>query len=246
MDMSTPTTASPADPVSPAGDRSFVIAIDGPSGTGKSTVARTLAGRLAAGYLDTGAMYRIVALAMIRAGVEVTDDSAVADHLPLVQFSSPTDPAAQRHELNGIEVTAEIRSQAVTFAVTPVSANPAVREWLRERQQQLAHAGRMVVEGRDIGTVIAPEAPVKVYLTADETERARRRHRQHGTGQNSDTAADLATVQADLQRRDTVDSTRATAPLRMAEGAIHIDTSTMTIEQVVEKLVELAAQRGIR
>lgn len=246
MDMSTPTTASAATPESSAGNRNFVIAIDGPSGTGKSTVARTLAGRLTAGYLDTGAMYRIVALAMLRAGVEVTDETAVADHLSLVQFRSPTDPAVQRHELNGVEVTAEIRSQAVTLAVTPVSANPAVREWLRERQQRLAHDGRMVVEGRDIGTVIAPDAPVKVYLTADETERARRRHRQHDSGQIPEAAPDLATVRADLQRRDTVDSTRAIAPLRMADGATHIDTSTMTIEQVVDQLVALAAQQGIR
>lgn len=221
---------------------SFVIAIDGPSGTGKSTVASTLARRLDAGYLDTGAMYRIVTLAMLRAGIDATDESGVADHLSLVQFSSPIDPDGQQHDLNGVDVSAEIRGRAVTLAITPVSANPAVREWLLERQQQLAHSGRMVVEGRDIGTVIAPDAPLKIFLTADETERARRRHRQNDTGAGHD----LDTVRADLQRRDTVDSTRATAPLRMADGAVHIDTSAMTADEVVDQLIELAAQRGIR
>lgn len=224
---------------------SFVIAIDGPSGTGKSTVASTLARRLDAGYLDTGAMYRIVTLAMLRAGIDATDESGVADHLSLVQFSSPIEPDCQRHDLNGVDVTGEIRGQAVTLAVTPVSANPAVREWLRERQQQLAHSGRMVVEGRDIGTVIAPDAALKVYLTADETERARRRHRQDDAGANT-AAPDLGMVRADLQRRDTVDSTRAAAPLRIADGAVHLDTSALTIDQVVDQLLDLATQRGIR
>ncbi len=227
---------------------SFIIAIDGPSGTGKSTVARTLARRLDAGYLDTGAMYRIVTLAMQRAGIDANDESGVADHLPLVQFSSPIDPDEQRHALNGVDVSAEIRSWAVTLAVTPVSANPAVREWLRERQQQLAHSGRMVVEGRDIGTVIAPDAQLKVYLTADESERARRRHRQNGSDADAEagTAHDLDTVRADLQRRDTGDSTRAAAPLRMADDAVPIDTSAMTADEVVDQLIELAAQRGVR
>jgi cytidylate kinase len=295
----------------------FVIAIDGPSGTGKSTVSRTLARRLGAGCLDTGAMYRIVALAMLRAGIDVDDETAVGDHLSLVQFSTPTDPDGQRHDLNGEDVTDEIRGQAVTMAVTPVSANPAVREWLRERQQRIAHSGRMVVEGRDIGTVIAPDAALKVYLTADVAERARRRHAQNDAapapgampasdavpGREAATAAeavwgrdavlgreavqdgeavwdresvqsresvqgretvwgrvaagrdagrrhragiDLNAVRADLQRRDTVDSTRATAPLRIADGAVRIDTSTMTIERVIDRLARLAAERGIR
>lgn len=219
----------------------FVIAIDGPSGTGKSTAAKELARRLAAGYLDTGAMYRIVTLAVLRAGIDPQDETAVADHLPLVQFEPPIDPDGQRHDLSGDDVTQEIRGGAVTLAVTPVSANPAVREWLRERQQTLAHRGRMVVEGRDIGTVIAPDAGLKVYLTADHSERARRRHRQTG-----DHDSDVTAVAADLHRRDTVDSTRATAPLRAAHDAAHIDSSALTAEEVVDQLLALAGERGIR
>lgn len=241
---------------------SFVIAIDGPSGTGKSTVARTLATRLGAGYLDTGAMYRIVAVAMLRADVDPDDRVAVADHLPFVQLDTPTDPQQQRHLLTTVlpdgssgtvDVTSEIRERAATTAVTPVSANPAVRHWLLDRQQQLAHSGRMVVEGRDIGTVIAPDAQLKIYLTADAAERARRRHAEQTSGAATDSAVPgstqpdgLAAVQADLDRRDRVDSSRDTSPLRAAADAVHVDTSTMTIQEVVEHLLELAAARGIR
>lgn len=223
----------------------FVIAIDGPSGTGKSTVAKQLARRLNAGYLDTGAMYRIVTLAMLRAGVDPADETAVADHLPLVQFHSPTDPDRQQHDLDEDDVTAQIRGGDVTLAVTPVSANPAVREWLRERQQQLAHSGRMVVEGRDIGTVIAPDAVLKVYLTADEAERARRRHRQNSAVSVPAGPADLDAVRADLNRRDTVDAGRAAAPLRAADDAIHLDSSALTADEVVEQLLLLAGRRGV-
>jgi cytidylate kinase len=224
----------------------FVIAIDGPSGTGKSTVAKELARRLAAGYLDTGAMYRIVTLAMLLAGVDPADEAAVADHLPLVQFHTPTDPDGQRHDLDDADVTAQIRGGDVTLAVTPVSANPAVREWLRERQQSIAHSGRMVVEGRDIGTVIAPDAVLKVYLTADEAERARRRHRQNTRVAAGGASTDLGAIRADLNRRDAVDSGRATAPLRAAADSEHVDSSTLTVDQVVEHILALAAERGIR
>lgn len=239
----------------------FVIAIDGPSGTGKSTVARTLATRLGAGYLDTGAMYRIVAVAMLRADIDPDDPVAVADHLPFVQLDTPTDPQRQRHLLTTVlpdgssgtvDVTAEIREQPATTAVTPVSANPAVRHWLLDRQQRLAHSGRMVVEGRDIGTVIAPDAQLKVYLTADAAERARRRHAERTSGSTTASAGPdaeqpdgLAAVRADLDRRDRVDSSRDTAPLRAAADAVQVDTSTMTIQEVVEHLLELAAERGI-
>lgn len=225
---------------------SFVIAIDGPSGTGKSTVARRVAEALDAGYLDTGAMYRIVTLAVLRSGVDPADDGAVAALLPSVEFESPTDPRAQKHQLAGVDVTAAIRSTAVTTAVSPVSANPTVRSWLKDRQQRLAAAGRMVVEGRDIGTVIAPDADLKVYLTASEATRASRRHREVvAAAPGGDRAADLAAVRAALAHRDRYDTSRAHAPLQAAADAVLLDSTELEIHQTVQAVLELARARGI-
>lgn len=231
----------------------FVIAIDGPSGTGKSTVAREVARRLRAGYLDTGAMYRRVSLAVLRAGVDPHDDKAVEKLLPQLTFSSPTDPDEQRHLGPDGEVTDEIRSGPVTLAVTPVSANPAVRAYLFTRQHELAHSGRMVVEGRDIGTVIAPDAELKIFLTADATERARRRHRQYAeigastenTGAVGDDAGEIAAVQRDLYRRDSSDAAREHAPLAAADDAVRLDSSADGPAETVDKVLTLAAARGI-
>jgi cytidylate kinase len=226
----------------------FVIAIDGPAGTGKSTVARRVAQALHAGYLDTGAMYRIVTLAVLRASVDPADDAAVADLLPGLSFDSPTNAGRQRHVLDGDQVTTEIRGPAVTLAVTPVSANPAVRAFLLDRQRRLAGAGRMVVEGRDIGSVVVPAADLKIYLTADAAERARRRHRQNAAlvgGPAGDMGADLAAVATDLQRRDTKDSSRAHAPLQAAADAVVVDSSELAVEETVARVLALAAERGI-
>lgn len=237
-------------PVRPSGDQ-FVIAIDGPSGTGKSTVSRAVATRLGAGYLDTGAMYRIVTLAVLRAGVVPQDNPAVTALLPDLRFDTPLAPALQVHRLGGVDVTHEIRGSAVTLAVTPVSANPAVRAWLLDRQQSLAHRGRMVVEGRDIGTIIAPDADLKVFLTADAGERARRRHRQNTQAtsvlEHGDVVhGDVAAVAADLDRRDSHDAARAHAPLLAAPDAVIVDSSGLAVEQTVSRILELAADRGIR
>ncbi len=228
------------------GSERFVIAIDGPSGTGKSTVARKVAASLGAGYLDTGAMYRVVTLAVLKAGVDPKDDDAVAQLLGELSFESPTDPAAQRHELHGHDVGSAIRSAAVTTAVSPVSANPAVRGWLKGRQQDLARSGRMVVEGRDIGTVIAPDATLKIYLTAAEDIRASRRHTDVGAGHATHANTDLDTVRAALARRDAYDSSRRHAPLMAADDAIVLDSSHLEIGQTVEAVLILAANRGIR
>ena len=228
---------------------SFVIAIDGPAGTGKSTVARRVAQALHAGYLDTGAMYRIVTLAVLRAGVDPVDDAAVAAVLPALTFESPTTADRQEHVLDGDRVTSEIRGSAVTLAVTPVSANPAVRSFLLDRQRRLARSGRMVVEGRDIGTVVVPDADLKIYLTADATQRARRRHRQNaalvgaGTGE---VGLDLAAVATDLHRRDSKDSSRTHAPLQAAADAVVVDSSELAVEETVARVLALAADRGIR
>jgi cytidylate kinase len=228
-----------------------VIAIDGPSGTGKSTVARRLAKTLHAGYLDTGAMYRIITLAVLDAGVDPEDSAAVADLLPRLTFDTPTNPGRQVHRLGHRDVSNEIRSQQVTLAVTPVSANPAVRAYLLDRQQRIARSGRMVVEGRDIGTVVVPEARLKIYLTADAAERARRRHRQNAgvaarSGGSADVTVDLAEVAQDLHRRDTKDSTRTHAPLQAAADAVHIDSSELAVDETVARVLSLAHERGIR
>ena len=268
-------TASAADGT-PDTATSFVIAIDGPAGTGKSTIARRVAIALGAGYLDTGAMYRLVSLAVLDAGIDPTDARCVAELLPRLTFDTPTDPGGQRHVLAGKDVSNEIRGQGVTLAVTPVSANPAVRAWLLGRQRELAHSGRMVVEGRDIGTVVTPDAPLKIYLTADAIERARRRHRQNtvragvpagGSGESRDTAVvsegaggradgstddngaaatDLAAVALDLHRRDSHDSTRQHAPLQAAQDAVVIDSSELAVHETVDRVLTLAAERGIR
>ena len=227
----------------------FVIAIDGPAGTGKSTVARRVAQTLSAGYLDTGAMYRIVTLAVLKASVEPTDDDAVAAMLSDLSFDSPTNAGPQRHSLAGTEVGTDIRGPAVTLAVTPVSANPAVRAWLLDRQRVLARSGRMVVEGRDIGTVVVPDADLKVYLTADAEERARRRHRQNAAlvgGPSGDAGTDLAAVVTDLHRRDTKDASRTHAPLQAAADAVVVDSSELAVEETVARVLALAAERGIR
>lgn len=223
----------------------FVIAVDGPSGTGKSTVSRRVAQLLHAGYLDTGALYRTVTLAVLQAGVSPEDQPAVAALLPSIILDTPTDAQDQRHHLGGQDVTAEIRGAAVTVAVTPVSANPAVRAFLLDRQRSIAHSGRMVVEGRDIGTVIAPDAALKVYLTADAQERARRRHHQNVSAATGSAVGTLDDVARDLSRRDTHDATRAHAPLQAAGDAVAIDSSALGIEETVAEVLQLARERGI-
>ena len=190
-------------------------------------------------------------IAVLDTGVDPEDSAAVADLLPRLTFDTPTNPGRQVHRLGDRDVSNEIRSQQVTLAVTPVSANPAVRAHLLDRQQRIARSGRMVVEGRDIGTVVVPEARLKIYLTADAAERARRRHRQNAgvaarSGGSADVTVDLAEVAQDLHRRDTKDSTRTHAPLQAATDAVHIDSSELAVDETVAKVLSLAHERGIR
>ena len=215
-----------------------VIALDGPSGTGKSTVARELARRLSFRYLDTGAMYRAVAWAVLRDGIDPEDAAAVTDLARRTRIEVSTDPNHPRVTVDGRRVDREIRSRPVTVAVSPVSATPGVREVLVAAQQQMIARGHVVAEGRDIGTVVAPAAPLKVFLTASPTARAHRRSRQDGTTDHKSTAADL-------DRRDTYDSTRQHSPLRAAEDAVHVDTTALSVPEVVQHLVDLAFERGI-
>ncbi|MER7003613.1 (d)CMP kinase [Dactylosporangium sp. NPDC000555] len=209
--------------------RQLVVAVDGPSGSGKSTISRRVAQALNARYLDTGAMYRAVTYAVLRDNVDLGDSDKIAAVAEDVRMTIGTDPAAPHIGVDGIGVDREIRGPEVTRAVSAVSAVPAVRALLVARQREIiAEAERIVVEGRDIGTVVAPAADLKVYLTADAEERARRRSSENATSQ--------ATTAADLARRDRLDSTRAADPLRQAEDAVVLDTTALGIDEVVERL----------
>ncbi len=219
----------------------LVVAMDGPSGTGKSSVSRRLAARLAARYLDTGAMYRVATLQVLRGGVELADEAAIAAAVKDLPLTIGTDPGREVIELDGEDVSSEIRGDAVTKAVSAVSAVAEVRAQLVAMQREIAaSAGRIVVEGRDIGTVVLPGADAKIYLTASAQARAVRRNQQNIAEGRGD---DYEAVLADVQRRDNLDSTRAVSPLRPAEDAVRVDTSELTMEQVIDELYRVVAQQ---
>lgn len=216
-----------------------VVAIDGPAGTGKSTVARGLASRLGSRYLDTGAMYRVVTLAVLRAGVDLDDADGIAAVADGVELSVESGPDGDRAFLGGEDVSREIRGDEVTGAVSAVAAVAAVRSRLVALQQTAAGSGGVVVEGRDIGTVVLPDADVKIFLTASPEVRAQRRNEQNiAAGQRDDYAG----VLADVLRRDELDSTRAVSPLRPADDAVIVDTGDMNQEQVIDHLRNLVEQ----
>jgi cytidylate kinase len=219
-----------------------VVAIDGPAGTGKSSVSKRLAEALSARYLDTGGMYRMVTLAVLRAGVDPADADAVAELASTVGMSVEYHAGGDRYLLAGEDVSAEIRGDEVTRTVSAVSSVPAVRTRLVALQQQMANEpGSVVVEGRDIGTVVLPDAPVKIFLTASAETRARRRNDQNVAAGLTD---DYEGVLADVHRRDHLDSTRAVSPLRAAADAVVVDTSDMTEAQVIAHLLALVEQRS--
>jgi len=219
-----------------------VIAVDGPAGTGKSSVSRGLARRIGARYLDTGAMYRIITLAMLRAGVDLDDPEAVAAACSDVRIAVGFDPEVEQAYLGDEEVSAEIRGETVTGAVSAVSAVPAVRTLLVQRQRELAAGSEsVVVEGRDIGTVVLPDADVKIFLTASAEIRARRRNDQNVA---AGLPTDYPKVLADVHRRDHLDSTRSVSPLRAAEDAVIVDTGEMTRDEVIDRLCELVDSRA--
>lgn len=224
---------------------SLVVSVDGPAGTGKSSVSRGLAQALGADYLDTGAMYRLVTLAVLRAGADLDDAEAIDAVAAGAVIGVGSDPAEDRAYLAGEDVSAEIRGDEVTRAVSAVSAVPGVRARLVDLQRELASSGgRVVVEGRDIGTVVLPKADVKIFLTASAEVRARRRNAQNIASGLPD---DYETVLADVQRRDHLDSTRAVSPLRAADDALVVDTSDMDQTQVVAHLLDLVTQHaGVR
>ncbi len=219
-----------------------VIAVDGPAGTGKSSVSRGLARTLGARYLDTGAMYRIVTLAVLRAGADLGDTLAIESAATGVSISVGYDPDEDRAYLDTEDVSGEIRGDAVTSAVSAVSAVPAIRARLVGLQRELAAGpGSVVVEGRDIGTVVLPDADVKIFLTASAAERARRRNEQNVANGLGD---DYEAVLADVKRRDHLDSTRAVSPLRTADDALVVDTSDMSESEVIAHLIDLVKQHA--
>jgi len=213
-----------------------VVALDGPSGTGKSTVARLLARRLRTQYLDTGAMYRAATVAVLRAGIDPADAVAVAAEVASRRIEVGTDPWHSGTTLDGRDVSRDIRTAAVTAAVSAVSAVQAVRTLLVDQQRLVIGHAPTVAEGRDIGSVVWPDAELKVYLTAREDVRARRRAGELGSVDE----AELARIGQSLRRRDDFDSSRAASPLRRPDGAIEVDTSELGIDEVVEVLAALA------
>jgi cytidylate kinase len=211
----------------------MVIAIDGPAGAGKSTVARGVADALGFTYLDSGAMYRCVALAAVREGVDLDDGEALGELAWGLRIGF--DQGSVR--LGGDDVTGEIRSPDVSVAASRVSVHPQVRQAMVKRQREMIASGRYVAEGRDIGTVVSPDASLKVFLTANEDERARRRARETGE--------EVERVQTAVRERDTRDERREHGALRRADDSIELDTTDLSAAQVVERVVELARERGL-
>lgn len=224
----------------------MIVAIDGPSGAGKSTIAKIVAKTVGFSCLDTGAMFRSIAVLALEKGISLDDDAALGALATENEIAFTFDDNEERTQhvfIAGKEVTSAIRTAEVDKAVSPVSAAPSVRAALLEQQRRIGNAGNYVVEGRDIGTTVFPQAEVKIFLTASAEERARRRVSQNearGIG-----SVDYEEVLADIIRRDQADSTRAVSPLRQAEDAYLLDSSDLTIDQVVEAIcsrIKQAAQ----
>jgi cytidylate kinase len=219
----------------------LVVAIDGPAGAGKSTVARMLAERMGYSLLDTGAIYRTLALLAERAGVPWTDGPRVAGLAEGIDLRFQFEAGINRVFVNGADVTTDIRTPQISDGASRVSALPEVRAALLDLQRRLGAAGGVVVEGRDIGTVVFPTAEAKFFLTASETERARRRTAELLAAGRP---ADPAEVLADIQARDLRDSTRAVAPLRLADDALEVDSGGMTPDEVVSLMLERVQERA--
>jgi cytidylate kinase len=211
----------------------MVIAIDGPAGAGKSSVARAVAARLGFDYLDSGAMYRCVAVAGIERGADPDDAEAMGEVARSLQIEFNDG----RVSLDGRAVGAVVRAPRVTETASRVSVHPPVREAMVAQQQRLIEAGRYVAEGRDIGTVVSPEAPLKVFLTASAEERARRRA--------AETGEDEAAVLAAQRERDERDENREHSALRAADDAVEVDTTDLSLDEVVDRVVDLAHDRGL-
>ena len=218
----------------------ITIAIDGPVGAGKSCIAALVAKRLGILYLDTGAMYRAVGLYMLRNGVDPHDAINVAKRAPLVHVDVRYEDGEQRVLLGGEDVSEAIRNNEVSMAASAVSAVAVVRHLMVSRQQEIARARSLVMDGRDIGTCVLPEATLKVYLTADAEERARRRCQQLA---QKGVDVPLEQVLSELKARDHADMTRVVSPLRQADDAVLIDSTSLTVERVVDRILALLDEK---
>ncbi|WP_431032643.1 (d)CMP kinase [Streptomyces sp. P6-2-1] len=220
---------------------SVIVAIDGPSGTGKSSTSKAVAAKLGLSYLDTGAQYRAITWWMLRNGVDVADPAAIAAAAGKPEIVSGTDPAAPTITVDGTDVAAPIRTQEVTSKVSAVSAVPEVRHVITELQRSIARAARggIVVEGRDIGTTVLPDADLKIFLTASPEARAARRSGEL----KGKEASDLAATRQALVARDAADSGRKTSPLAKADDAVEVDTTDLSLQQVVECVVTLVEEK---
>ncbi len=214
----------------------LVVALDGPSGSGKSSTARGVADRLSLAFLDTGAMYRAMTWSLLERDVDINDPVAVSLAAESVHIVSGTNPLAPSIEVDGVDVAIQIRSDRITSAVSAVASVPRVRELLVAQQQAVIRAARgIVVEGRDIGTAVAPDAQVKIYLVADSHARAHRRAAETGE-------VDADKTQEALKLRDRIDSTRAASPLAQADGAVVIDSTHLSLDEVIATIVDLVEE----
>lgn len=222
--------------------KTYNIAIDGPAGAGKSTIAKRVAEELGFVYVDTGAMYRAMGLYFLRKGIPLEDEEAVSASCGEISVDIAYENGVQQVLLNGENVTALLREEAVGNTASKVSAYPAVRAALMDLQRGLAASYNVIMDGRDIGSLVLPEADCKIYLTASTRVRAVRRYKElEAKGE----AVSLEEVEQKIIDRDNRDMTRETAPLIQAEDAVYLDASAMTIDQVVERIKELARERGL-
>ncbi|MCI9443787.1 MAG: (d)CMP kinase [Oscillospiraceae bacterium] len=221
--------------------RHISVAIDGPSGAGKSTLSRVAATELGFVYVDTGAIYRTVAFHTLRRGVDPQDASAVERLLPEIRIAMEYDgEGLQRMYLNGEDLTDLIRTQEISMAASKVSVHPAVRSFLLNMQREMAEKYSVIMDGRDIGTVVLPDADVKIFLTASSEARARRRWRDL---QERGTAKDFQQLLQETRERDEADMNRAAAPLRPAEDAVLLDTTELTFEESGRRILEIIRER---
>ncbi|WP_338017944.1 (d)CMP kinase [Streptomyces taklimakanensis] len=236
-------TSRQASSVSPDAPAPVIVAIDGPSGTGKSSTSRAVATKLGLSYLDTGAQYRAITWWMLTHGVDVEDAAAVAAVADRPEILSGTDPTDPTITVDGTDASGPIRTQEVTAAVSAVSAVPEVRARITELQRAIAAGAPtgIVVEGRDIGTTVLPDADLKIFLTASPEARAARRGGE--LKGNGDQAVDLDATREALLKRDAADAGRKTSPLKKADDAVEVDTTELTLEQVVECVVTLVEEK---